>query len=59
MLVLYEARLDRGWLSEDDLWRRNRDEHHRELSSGCRDAGTLASTTDSTASDTVICPSIR
>jgi hypothetical protein len=59
MLVLFEARLDRGWLSEDDLWRRNRDEHHRELYSCCRDAGTFASTADSAASDTVIYLSMR
>ena len=32
MLVLFEARLDRCWLSEDDLWNRDRYEHHRELS---------------------------
>jgi hypothetical protein len=33
MLVLFEARLDGGGVSEDDLRRRDRDEHIRELPS--------------------------
>ena len=61
MLVLYEAGRDRVRLSEDDLRRRDRYDHYRELPAGRGRlfAATIDRTSDSTARDAMICASMR
>jgi hypothetical protein len=61
VLVLFEARRDRGRLSENDLRRRHRHDHYRELPAGRRRlfAATVDRTADSTARDAMICASMR